>query len=75
MSNEAVARALLAKGLTTMQACVYLDEKDQKVVLVRGSDKPVGAKPSLPFLLYPLFLYTSALMCLSVHVSGSVRCC
>ena len=43
MSNEAVARALLAKGLSTMQACVYLDDKDQKVVLVRGSDKPVGA--------------------------------
>ena len=41
MSNEAVARALLAKGLSTMQACVYLDDKDQKVVLVRGSDKPV----------------------------------
>lgn len=41
MSNAAVARALLAKGLRTMQACVYLDEKDQKVVLVRGSDRPV----------------------------------
>ena len=40
MNNKAVARALLDMGLQDMEVVVYLDEKDQKMVLGRGSDKP-----------------------------------
>lgn len=36
LTNRQVAEALLRYGLKGMEGCVYLDEEDQRMVLVRG---------------------------------------
>ena len=41
MSNEDVARLLLAYGLRDMDAVVFLDKQDQQKVLLRGAVSPV----------------------------------
>ena len=41
MGNEEVARYLLANGLQGMDACVFLDGKDEKMVVDRSGGQPV----------------------------------
>ena len=40
-SNEAVARYLLSAGLGHVDACVFLDQADRKMIYVRGAPSAV----------------------------------
>eukprot|EP01090_Pellita_catalonica_P013707 TRINITY_DN3317_c0_g2_i1.p1 TRINITY_DN3317_c0_g2~~TRINITY_DN3317_c0_g2_i1.p1 ORF type:complete len:610 (-),score=129.98 TRINITY_DN3317_c0_g2_i1:245-2047(-) len=46
MNNEQVARFLLSHGLRGMDACVFLDPADRKVVVDRTSSAPVSLEQS-----------------------------
>jgi hypothetical protein len=48
LENHEVAAALLRLGLRGMDACVFLDEKDQKMVLVRGGGRVPLAQCGVP---------------------------
>eukprot|EP00954_Amorphochlora_amoebiformis_P016362 1281780-Amorphochlora_amoeboformis.AAC.1 len=57
MTNEEVARFLLARGLEGIDACVFLDESDRKVVVDRSGGRPVplsrcGVSPERYFTFY-----------------------
>eukprot|EP00466_Bigelowiella_natans_P015194 jgi/Bigna1/85176/estExt_fgenesh1_pg.C_20373 len=57
MTNEQVARFLLKNGLLGVDACVYLDESDRKVVVDRTGGRPVplsrcGVSPERYFTFY-----------------------
>ena len=41
MTNEEVARYLLRNGLKGMKGCVYLDNSDEKMVVLREGGKPI----------------------------------
>ena len=41
MTNIEVARALLDKGLEGMQGCIYFDDRNHKMVLLRGQAQPM----------------------------------
>ena len=44
MSNKDVAGFLLREGLSGLEGCVYLDENDKQMVLLRTSHHPVSIK-------------------------------
>lgn len=57
MSNLGVARFLLRNGLAHVSGVVYLDSRDQQMILLRDSDAPVplaqvGIEPSQRFTFY-----------------------
>lgn len=57
MTNEEVARYLLAKGLHGLDGCVYLDASDNKMVILRDRVRPVplqecGLPPHRRFTFY-----------------------
>lgn len=56
-SNKQVAEQLLASGLEWAKGCVYLDDKSQRMVLLRGQEQPVplascGLGPDERFTFY-----------------------
>jgi len=57
MSNLEVAQALLRKGLVGMKGCVFFDDRDHKMVLLRGQPRPIplsecGVPKSRRFAFY-----------------------
>ena len=44
MTNKEVAECLLREGLKNLEGCVYLDESDRQMVLMRSSPHPVPIK-------------------------------
>ena len=56
----AVAEFLLANGLDGLDACVFLDTEDRKMVMTRTSPKPIplarcGIKKEKQFAFYDQF--------------------
>ena len=69
MTNEQVARFLLARGLPTMEAAVFLDDRDKEMVVDRSGGPAIplsqcGVSLDKRFTFYGRFISSFSNCCL-----------
>lgn len=78
LSNYEVARRLLEEGLAGMEGCVYLDQFDRKMVVLRGVLKPMplhrcGVRPENRFTFYDqVSIHSHARTCGEAHAHANL---